>query len=316
MNDLDASLRAIAERHGVILRREVLALGLDDAFIRQAVRMGRWVRVRHGAYVFADTWRTADGPARLMTLTRAVMRVTNGSVAASHHSGSAFHGMNLWDVPFDHAHVTRLDAGAGRSAGDATHHEGLCLEEDVVEVDGLRVVRPARAALESAVLSGVERGLVVADSGLQQGLFARQELDDQHALMTQWPGAQGLHLVTRLADGRSESVGETRSRYLFWSQGLPMPELQFQVWDGGRLAGVADFAWPEHRLLGEFDGKVKYGRLLRPGEDPGDAVFREKRREDLMRRLTGWGMVRLTWVDLHHAERTAAWMRRLMSQAA
>lgn len=80
--------------------------------------------------------------------------------------------------------------------------------------------------------------------------------------------------------------------------------------------GVTDFAWPEHRLLGEFDGKVKYGRLLLPGEEPGDAVFREKEREDLLRLLTGWSMIRFTWVDLHHAERTAAAVRRQLWRAA
>jgi hypothetical protein len=30
-------------------------------------------------------------------------------------------------------------------------------------------------------------------------------------------------------DGRSQSAGETRSRYLFWRQGLPVPDLQFEV---------------------------------------------------------------------------------------
>jgi hypothetical protein len=79
---------------------------------------------------------------------------------------------------------------------------------------------------------------------------------------------------------------------------------------------VTDFAWPEHRLLGEFDGRVKYGRLLRPGEEPGDAVFREKRREDLLRRVTGWSMIRITWEDLYHPARTAAAVRQLMGRAA
>ena len=51
------------------------------------------------------------------------------------------------------------------------------------------------------------------------------------------------------------------------------------------------------RLLGEFDGAVKYGRLLRPGESPGDAVVREKRREDGLREL-GFDMIRWGWSDL------------------
>jgi hypothetical protein len=224
--------------------------------------------------------------------------------------------MDLWDVGFGRAHLTRLDGGAGRQQHDVAHHEGVCLAGDVTEVRGVPVVRPARAALETALLAGVERGLVTADSGLHRGLFTRQALEDRHELMTRWPGSQPLHLVTRLADGRSESVGETRSRYLFWTQHLPMPELQYPVRDGSGLAGVTDFAWPEHRLLGEFDGRVKYGRLLRPGEEPGDAVFREKRREDLLRRVTGWSMVRITWDDLYHPERTAAVVRQLMRRAA
>lgn len=51
------------------------------------------------------------------------------------------------------------------------------------------------------------------------------------------------------------------------------------------------------RVAGEFDGKVKYGRLLQPGESAGDAVFREKRREDAVRDL-GWQMVRWTWDEI------------------
>ena len=50
-------------------------------------------------------------------------------------------------------------------------------------------------------------------------------------------------------------------------------------------------------MIGEFDGKVKYGRLLRPGQDPGDAVFDEKRREDAIRD-EDWGVTRWTWSEL------------------
>jgi hypothetical protein len=59
----------------------------------------------------------------------------------------------------------------------------------------------------------------------------------------------------------------------------------------------ADFAWPDHGVLGEFDGKGKYLRDLRPGEGPGEALFREKLREDRLRDL-GWVVVRLVWSDL------------------
>lgn len=51
--------------------------------------------------------------------------------------------------------------------------------------------------------------------------------------------------------------------------------------------------------MGEFDGKVKYGRLLKPGQSAGDAVFDEKRREDAMRAML-WQMVRWIRDDLLH----------------
>ena len=38
----------------------------------------------------------------------------------------------------------------------------------------------------------------------------------------------------------------------------------------------------------EFDGKIKYEALLKPGESASDVVIREKRREERIVELTGW----------------------------
>ena len=85
--------------------------------------------------------------------------------------------------------------------------------------------------------------------------------------------------------------------------GLPAPDLQWDVRDSsGNLIGRCDFAWRGGQLLGEFDGQIKYGRLLRPGEQAGDAVFREKRREDALRD-TGARLIRWVWADLDHPHR-------------
>jgi hypothetical protein len=84
----------------------------------------------------------------------------------------------------------------------------------------------------------------------------------------------------------------------------------------GMLVGITDFAWPEHKMLGEMDGKVKYGALLRPGETPTDAVFREKRREDRLREVTRWAMIRYVEQDLRHAAETAMRTRRALGLGA
>jgi hypothetical protein len=45
-------------------------------------------------------------------------------------------------------------------------------------------------------------------------------------------------------------------------------------------------------------------------------VFREKVREDWLREVTGWRLVRLTWADLYQPQATASRIRRQFLAAA
>jgi hypothetical protein len=122
-----------------------------------------------------------------------------------------------------------------------------------------------------------------------------------------WPGVPTARQVLAFADGRSESVGESRSRVAIARAGLCTPELQLPVRLTGTVA-YCDFGWPAQRTVGEFDGKVKYGRMLRPGQEPGDVVYEEKLREDAIR-ARSWEVVRWTWADLRNFAPTAARIR-------
>ena len=98
--------------------------------------------------------------------------------------------------------------------------------------------------------------------------------------------------------------------------GLMPSTLQLEVRAaGGRLVGWVDFGWERQRVVGEFDGQVEYGRLLRPGQSPGDVVFEEKRREDELRD-EGWGVVRWTWGDLDVPARVGDRVGRALARAA
>lgn len=309
-------LRAVAAQHGVVLRREAIALGWDDRDLRAACRARILHRVRHGCYVPTDFWSSLDDRGRHLVLAKAVLRCGEAPAVVSHTTAALAHGMDVWGMDLGQAHLTPLSGEAGRRSADRVAHEGAVHPSGVTIVEGLPVVPPVRAALETASLTGVEQGLVVLDSGLRDGLFDHDELTAAYEAMSQWPSMRQVRLAVRLSDGRSASVGESRSRYLFWSQGLPPPELQYEVWHGGRLLGTTDFAWPELGLLGEFDGKAKYGKYLRPGESPGDALMREKRREDTIRMATGFRFVRIVWVDLSRPMVTAGLIRELMRAAA
>jgi hypothetical protein len=304
------------DAHGLFLRRDALAAGLTDLMLRRAVKAGELVRVRHGAYVPGPVWRTLDARGRHLVKVRAVLRTHGTRVAASHHSAVAAWGMDQWRVPLAKVHVTRTDHGSGRQFDDLTHHQALVSDSDVTEVDGIRATRPVRAALESATLLELEQALVVVCSGLRMKLFDRAELERCRASMEAWPNSLGLELVCRLADERFGSVGEVRTFLCLWRAALPKPVPQFSVYDGDELVGTVDFAWPELGLILEFDGKVKYEKYLRPGESPADAVVREKRREDRIRELTGWTVIRICWDDLADPERFIARIRRVMAQRA
>lgn len=314
---MDDPLRLIAELEGVFLRREVLECGYDDKAIARMCRAGVWHRVRHGCYCFGDVWSTYSNEERHLVLARAVLRTTPGPVALSHTTALLAHGIAVWGADLTRVHVTRLNRGAARIEKDVVHHVGACAETDVVQVDGLPVVAPARAVIEAATVLTLESALVSADSALFRRKADPLELHEMFERMTHWPGSQKIHVVLHHMDGRAESPGETRARFLFWRQGLPAPSLQFEVYDeSGILVAVTDFVWHKQKTFGEFDGKLKYGRSLREGEDPGEVVFREKQREDLVRRLTGYQCGRLVWVDLTRPELTGRRFRSLLRGAA
>ena len=274
---MDDPLRLIAEQDGVFLRSEALDCGYDDKRIARMVRSGLWHRVRHGCYCFGDVWSTYNAEEKHVVLAKAVLRTTPGPVALSHTTALLVHGIAVWGADLSRVHVTRLDAGAARIERDVVHHVGICSEEEVVLVNGMPVVVPARAVIEAATMLSLESALVSADSALFRRTTDPDQLHCMFARMNHWPGSQKIHVVLHHMDGRSESVGETRSRFLFWRQGLPRPELQFEVRDSnGVVVAVTDFVWHDRKAFGEFDGQLKYGRLRRPGETPGDAVFREK----------------------------------------
>ncbi len=166
-------------------------------------------------------------------------------------------------------HVTRERCG-----GHVTRHlfeRGQRLPSTHVDAGGaFPVTGLARTVIDLARTLPFDWALAVADAGLARGV----RVGELEGLLTELPRGAGnpqARAVLRLADARSESAGESRSRALFIRAGLPTPRLQYEVWGHGVLLGRADFAWEAPWVLGEFDGAVKYGRLVRPGESPQDA---------------------------------------------
>jgi hypothetical protein len=278
------------------LHRELLEQGFTKFELGRLVRGGTLTRLRRGAYAEPLPPDAPPAVAHKAVLA-ATLRQLSEEAVVSHVSAAVVHGLPTWTDQLDRVHLTRDRAGGGRRRGDLYVHGLPVCEAEVTTVEGIRLTGLARTALDLSCCESLERSVAVGDAALRLGLRP-------YELLAVVEGAKGRHGIARarcsagLVDVRSESPGESFSRVRFWRWRVPTPTLQHEVRDPlGRVVACGDFGWPELGTIGEFDGKVKYGRLLRPGQTPEDAVFAEKLREDRIRDL-GWQVVRWTWADL------------------
>jgi hypothetical protein len=303
---------------GIVLRRDAVAVGYDDNSLARAVRAGIITRIRQGAYAATEVWAGLDGTGHQRLLAEAVLMQYDDDVALSHDSAVVRLGGPSYGLDLTNVHLTHLSSASGRrNVAGIVHHEGACRVLDVTRVAQGWTTSSPRTVLDVSMLHGVETGIVVADDFIRRTLTSKEELWQVYECVKDWPGALILRLVIERCDGKAESVGESLGRELFRKHRVPLPVPQFKIFHpNGALAGRTDWAWPQHRLLGEFDGKQKYERFLRPGETAADALWREKQREDLLRELTGWSFIRLVWADLFRGEQTAQRVYAAMARAA
>ncbi len=300
---------------GIFLRREAIASLYNDKQLARARNSGLVTRIRHGAYLPTATWTNLDEVGRHLARAEAIAATHGTRVAFCNQTAALIHGFDLYNVDLRNVHVHLLGSGSGRTESGITYHQAPPPLTDLREWRGSLVCPPAQSAMELAATLNVESSLVVLDSALRH---PEVSLDHLHKLFDAFryrAGHTHLQIAIRLIRPGSESVGESRSRYLFWSQHIPAPQLQVEIRDDqGNLLGILDFLWPEHGVAGEFDGRVKYSRLLRPGEGPSDAVFREKQREDRIREATGYLFFRMVYDDLAHPRRTADRLRETLER--
>jgi hypothetical protein len=234
----------------------------------------------------------------------------------SHQSAAVLHGLPLWDAPLDRVHVTRRPPAWNDTSRVLRCHVARLRDDEVTEVAGLPVTSVVRTALDLARSLPLEAAVVSLDAALHTRVLAHDTLGERLFDIVGTPGSRSAARAIAVADGRSESVGESRSRVVLQRWKLQPSALQHEIRSaGGVLVGRSDFAWEEERLVGEFDGRVKYGRLLRPRQDVSDAVFAEKRREDAIRD-EDWDVVRWIWAELQRPDRLAARVRRARDRAA
>jgi very-short-patch-repair endonuclease len=148
---------------------------------------------------------------------------------------------------------------------------------------GLPVTSPPRTIVDLATDDELEEAVAIAfDKGLANPAEVR-------AAMQRSPRRKGSARLERLletgsATGFTRSKGERRLRALLRAADLPQPLANQPL-----LGYVADFFWPEQKLILEFDSFLFHS---------GRRAFEHDRRRDQRFAAAGYLVIRLTWRQL------------------
>lgn len=305
----------MSAQRGLVLRRQALKAGVTIERIGRLVRAGEWVVVRRGVYTTSTYWDMLDKH-RGRPLLRAWAASLNMSHphVLSHESAALAHGMQILQPQTALVHVTRFGVTGFRTRHGVCHHRAPFEPHQIVDIEGVPTFDMARTAVDIArghgQRDGLRFGIVACDSAMRAGV-TRAELEAALAPMRNWPNVTIARESVALADGDSDSAGESLTRLLVLEIGMGGVQTQFGIREGRREA------WCDLRVgrhLIEFDGRVKYQRVDEGGvadRDPRDVMWDEKQRQDW---LSGFnlGMSRVTWDELmpRNWERTRARVAR------
>jgi hypothetical protein len=184
------------------------------------------------------------------------------------------------------SHAPQLVRPGGQGVGTAsTRAERVATldEADVHRGTGPRRTSLARTVVDLARESDFRSAVVTADAALRRGVDP-VELWDVAERCSGWPGLARALRVLDFADGLSETPLESISRVAFPRCGIPLPELQVEVWVDGRRIARVDNLWRDANLVGEADGAGKY--------EGAQDLYAEKRRQD---DLTDVGLEVVRW---------------------
>lgn len=291
----------------------LLTRHLEPSALRRRVADGSLVRVRRGAY----SPRSDLGAVASERRTRVAL-ATIAAVARQHRSPLWFTHQSaalLWQLPvvgpLDGVHVLQgYTAGTGRDR-DVHRHTHAVEPRDLTVVAGLPATGLERTVLDCASTMAPGAVLALADEALRRGAD-RERFAHLVAAAAGRRGVAVARRVLAVADPRSESPGESMTRWILTERGLAPDGLQVSV--RTRLGWFRpDLSWSGAKVCLEFDGLVKYSGAF--GSTAVDAVVAEKRRQDALEE-SGWLVLRVTWADLARPDELADRVARALARRA
>jgi len=220
----------------------------------------------------------------------AVLACGAGAVL-SYRSAAALHGLRpSGGVNID---VTVPRRSRRKHAGILVHCSTTLTDADTTTVNDVPVTTIHRTLLDLAE--------VLTQRELERAFDQAEILEalDLHAINDQLarnPTRAGVRKVRKVLEehyiGSTPTENDFEEAFLALTRdlGLPDPRVQFWIDPGdGEHPIRADFAWPDHRIVVETDGRQTHG--TRQG------VQRDRRRDQRLI-AAGWRPIRITWAQL------------------
>jgi very-short-patch-repair endonuclease len=254
----DAAIARVAARqHGVITRRQLLAVGLFPSGVSDRVKAGRLHRIHRGVYAVGHYRLSNEG-----RWIAAVLACGEDAVLSHRSAAQLWRMLPAWrgtDTENDQTiHVTVTGEGRHRP-GVRVHRTSTLSPDDTTIRHSIPVTNPART-LEDLRRTCPRQ---VFASALRQAEFLALPIRD------------------RWRPDRTRSELERRFLTLLRRHRLPKPEVNVRA--GGF---VVDFLWRGEHLISELDGWATHRTR---------SAFEADRSRDNQLRVLGFQVVRFTW---------------------
>ncbi|WP_141933200.1 hypothetical protein [Microbacterium sp. SLBN-146] len=258
-------------------------------------------RIRSGVYVDSSIWDGLPAWERYRLRVLAVAQTWSDPVFAL-ESAASLHGLPVFGEPRA-IHLLSADGKSWRQ-GDVVVH-GWTDDKPIEVIDGNLATSAQATAVALARVLPPAFGLGVADAVARRLGIDHVRVADLGRAQADRRGVRRLDWIQERVTDRAESAGESLSRAVIEWLGYDSPDLQVEFAHEG-VDDRIDFFWRSRRTIGESDGYGKYG--LEDTASAREALVREKRREDRLRRNVG-PVARWEWKDAMRADPLDAVLR-------
>ena len=289
---------------GFLTRSEKLgefAATFDPALrhnLRYRIERGEVIKPAPGVYARRSCWESLSKRERAYRTIAALQRI-HPTWTFCHNSAAVALGLPITLDDLDSVHIAVGPAQRGRSTKGVIRH---VVENDrPIVVRGIRTTSLERTVFDCMRIADFGMAVAISDYALRQSEISK--------------GARRASIAMLYADPRSESVGESLARATMIEMGFALPDLQRTLphpLDPGKTFRV-DFCWLREdgtRILGEFDGAVKYENPEMRGGVSALKVLEDERRRESLLSVYGMPIVRFSYKDVMNKGYFARLLRR------